>query len=653
MDLTSLGVKDNRIKQLARRNLTTVEDIQRFFPRKYFDYSHASELLPINANRHSAVVGTLMSVSKKKTNQTLMVKAKVFEPKSEKILNIIWIGHYYLYKIIQFWVKETVIACGELVYNEEYHSFHMKNPVVFDTDIDKNLRIYPVYRKMTGISSEFMQALIDASLGILTDDPLPEDLIRKYHLLPLSEALLAMHHPESLEDVEKAKKRFIYEQLTAFALRLECDTRDTSKGTLYNVKTIKSVEQYIKCLPYELTGSQKKVFEEMKKTAYNGMRINALVQGDVGSGKTVIAVLMMLAMADSGYQSVLMAPTVILASQHYETIAAVAEKFGYKAAFLSSDLKASEKKKLIKGIEAGEIQFIVGTHSVMADDVAYKNLALAVIDEEHKFGVQQRDRISERSRYGMHKISMSATPIPRTLAETIYGKNTTVYDLELPASRKPVQTAVFNIDQKIYEFIKKKVVDGQQAYVVCPFIDDSDNKFSVETVEDTCAKYKAFFEPLGIPVESVTGAKKQTEAEEILGRFRDGSVKILIATSIIEVGVNVPNANIIVINNAERFGLAQLHQLRGRVGRGSAQGYCILKSEDRENPRLSVLCRTTDGREIAKEDMALRGTGNILGTEQSGKNDEITLLLAYPNMYEYCKKDAVMLADRGIRPWQV
>ena len=653
MELASIGVKENRIKQFAKRNLTTVEDIQRFFPRKYYDYRQASELLPINANRQTAVVGTLMSVSKKKTNQTLMVKAKVFEPKSEKILNIIWIGHYYLYKIIQFWVKETVIACGELVYNEEYHSFHMKNPVVFDTDIDKNLRIYPVYRKMAGISADYMQNLVELSLGILTDDPLPEDLIRKYHLLPLSEALMAMHHPGSLEDVEKAKKRFIYEQLTSFALRLELDNREISKGTLYNVKSVQNVERYRESLPYELTDSQKKVFAEMKETAYNGMRINALVQGDVGSGKTVVAVLMMLSMADSGYQSVLMAPTVILASQHYETIAAAAESYGYKAALLSSDLKASERKKLLKGIEAGEYQFIVGTHSVMADDVVYQNLALAVIDEEHKFGVKQRDRIFERSRCGMHKISMSATPIPRTLAETIYGKNTTVYDLELPAARKPVQTAVFNHDQKIYEFIKKKVLDGQQAYVVCPFIEDPDDQFPVETVEDACAKYKAYFEPLGIPVESVTGALKQAEAEKILGRFRDGEIKILVATSIIEVGVNVPNANIIVINNAERFGLAQLHQLRGRVGRGSAQGYCILKSADRENPRLSVLCRTTDGREIAKEDMALRGTGNILGTEQSGRNDEITLLLAYPNMYEYCKKDAVLLADRGMKSWQV
>lgn len=651
MDLASLGVKENRIKQLSKRNLATVEDIQRFFPRKYYDYSRASELLPVNANRHTAVIGTLMSVSTKKTNNTLMVKAKVFEPKSEKMLNIIWIGHYYLYKIIQPWVKETVIACGELTYNEEYHSFHMSNPIVFDTQIDKNLRIYPVYKKMSGISAEFMQDLIDASLGVLTQDPLPEDLLKKYHLMPLTEALMAMHHPTSPADVEKARKRFTYEQLTAFALRLECEEREISKGTFFNIKSLKSVDQYIRSLPYELTDSQKKVFAEMRETAYNGMRINALVQGDVGSGKTVIAVLMMLAMADSGYQSVLMAPTAILAAQHYETISSVAESYGYKAAFLSSDLKTPEKRKLLKGIETGEYRFIVGTHSVISEDIVYKNLALAVIDEEHKFGVKQRDRIFERSRFGMHKLSMSATPIPRTLAATIYGKSTAVYDLELPAVRKPVQTAVFNNDLKIFEFIRKKVLDGQQAYVVCPFIDDPDNKYPVETVEDACIRYKEYFDPLNISVESVTGALKKADAEEILERFRKGNVQILIATSIIEVGVNVPNANIIVINNAERFGLAQLHQLRGRVGRGSAQGYCILKSADRENARLAVMCRTTDGLEIAKEDMALRGTGNILGTEQSGKSDEINLILTFPNMYEYCKKDAVMLADRGMRPW--
>lgn len=651
MDLASLGINENRIKQLEKRNLKTVEDIQRFFPRRYYDYSSKAILRPENAGRHAAVVGTLLSVSARKTNKTLMVTAKVFEPEAEKILNIIWIGHYYIYKSIKFWLKETVIACGELDYNEEYHSFHMKNPVIFDKQIDKNLRIYPVYKKMTGISAEFMQQLIDASLGVLTDDPLPADILNRYHLMPLADALNALHHPAQIEDVKKARKRFVYEQMLSFALRLETDSRNLSKGSIYNIKSVKSVQEYVRHLPYELTKSQKDVFAIMKETAYNGIRINSLIQGDVGSGKTVMAILMMLAMADSGYQSVLMAPTVVLAAQHYQAVADAADRFGYKTAFLTADLKAKEKKRLLQGIETGEYQFIVGTHSVMGNNIVYKNLALVVIDEEHKFGVKQRDLISNTC-YGTHKISMSATPIPRTIAETIYGRNVSVYNLELPAARKTIQTAVFNNDRKIYEFIEKKILrENQQAYVVCPFIDDPDEKTNVQTTEKTSEAYRTYFEPLGIRVENVTGKLKSAEAEEILRRFRNGETQILIATSIIEVGVNVPNANIIVINNAERFGLAQLHQLRGRVGRGSAQGYCILKSSDRDNPKLEIMCRTSNGFEISREDMKLRGTGDILGTDQSGKNDDINLILSYPNMYQYCKKDAADLADLGVKPW--
>lgn len=648
MELSVLGVKENRIKALAKRDLCTVEDIQRFFPRKYHDFTSNVELLPLNAGRHVAVVGELTSVSTKKTNNILMVKAKVLEPRSEKVLHIIWIGSYYLYKVIQDWESEKVIVCGELSYNEEYHSFHMKNPLVFDRNIEKNLCIHPIYKKMSGISEEYMDELIVKALEQPVTETIPEDMLKKYGLMPLRKALFTMHHPKSMQYLEQAKKRFVYEELLSFATKIEYDSREISKGTIYNVKTTKNTQQYISSLPYELTASQKKVFAEMKENAYNGIRINALIQGDVGSGKTVTAFLMMFAMADSGYQSVLMAPTVILAKQHYEKLSAAAEAFGYQVAFLSSETKAREKKEIIKGIETGAYQFIVGTHSVMNDSIPYKNLALAVIDEEHKFGVAQRNIVTQQSKFGMHKISMSATPIPRTLAETIYGNNVSVYDLEVPAIRKPIQTAIFNHDLKIYEFIKGKIDAGQQVYVVCPFIEDPEEKYDVQTIENTHEQYMAFFEPHGISVESITGKMDKRDVDQIIGRFKSGEVKILISTTIIEVGVDVPNANIIVINNAERFGLAGLHQLRGRVGRGKDQGYCILKSAERENPRLQIMCRTNNGFEIAKEDMLLRGTGDILGTEQSGQNEYINLILQYPNMYEFCKKDAKILADRGI-----
>ena len=648
MELAALGVKENRIKSLGKRNLCTVEDIQRFFPRKYYDFSANVELLPINAGMHVAIVGTLRAVSTKKTNGILMVKAKVYEPKSDKTLNIVWIGSYYLYKIIKDWKSEMVIVCGELSYNETFHSFHMTNPLVFDREIKKNLCIRPIYKKLSGFSEDYMNELVMKSLDQPAHEVIPADILKKYHLMPIDEALRVMHHPQSMQELDMAKKRFIYEKLLTFASKIEQESREVSRGSIYNIKSLKNTIKYISSLPYELTASQKKVFEEMKENAYNGIRVNALIQGDVGSGKTVTAFLFMFAMADSGYQSMLMAPTVILARQHYLELSKAAESLGYKTAFLTSETKAREKKEILKGIEAGDYQFIVGTQSIMSDSINYKNLALAVIDEEHKFGVVQRNLVMQRSKYGMHKISMSATPIPRTLAETVYGHNICVYDLETPSVRKPIQTAIFNNDIKIYEFIYEKIMAGQQTYVICPFIEDPEEKYSVETIESTYEKYQDFFQPLGITVECITGKMKPQESDHIIERFKAGEIKILIATTIIEVGINVPNANIIVINNAERFGLAGLHQLRGRVGRGTDQGYCILKSADKENPRLQIMCKTNNGFEIAKEDMLLRGTGDILGTEQSGQNEYINLILQYPNMYEYCKKDATILADRGI-----
>lgn len=649
MTLEALGITENRIKALEKAGLCTLENIQRFFPRTYYDFKNPTTLQkPLAEPRYTSVIGNVTSIKTDKTNETLMIKAKVTEKESGKTLHIIWIGAYYLYRIIKEWEGEDVIVCGKLEYRQEYHSYHMNNPIIFDRNIENNLKIYPVYKKMKGISQEFMDKTISQALRCPIEETLPAELIKKYHLLGLKEAISIMHSPDSMEDLDKARKRLVYDKLLYFASHIEKEDRFISKGSIYNIKTVAKTMKYIESLPFKLTDSQQNVFKSMKDAAYEGKRINALVQGDVGSGKTMIAFLMMFAMADSGYQSVLMAPTVILARQHYLSLKEAAEKFGYNVVFLSGDTPKKEKTRILKEIEQGECQFIIGTHSVLGDAITYKNLSLVVIDEEQKFGVQQREIVAEKAKYGVHKISMSATPIPRTLAGAVYGTGIEVYDLELPAERKPVQTAIFNNDQKIFEFILKKIKEGQQAYVVCPFIDDPEEKTSVQTVEVTYDNYCKYFHPKGIQIGCVTGKTKKQEADDIIAEFASGKTKILIATTIIEVGVNVPKANIIVINNAERFGLSQLHQLRGRVGRGSDPGYCILKSSDRENPRLLAICKTTNGFEIAKEDMRLRGSGNLLGTEQSGQNEYINLILQYPNMYEFAKRDAKELVDQGL-----
>lgn len=640
--LENLGISKNRIGALNKKGIFSVEDVQTFFPRKYYDFTKQESLKQQLSGEDAAIIGKLEKVTSDKKNNTLMLKAKVVDEVSGKTLHIMWIGSYYLKNIIKEWEGERVIACGQVTYFEQYSSYHMKDPVIFDRRIDKNLKVYTVYKKMSGISEEFMDQTITAAMSLRREETLPVSIRDKYHLMELNSAIHAMHRPVSMKEIEQAKKRFTYEKLFSFAVEIEKEEHSVSKGTIYNIKSLEHTSQYINDLPFELTDSQKAVFEDMKKKAVEGVRINALVQGDVGSGKTVQAFLMMFAMADSGYQSVLMAPTQILAKQHYEKIKESAEKYGYKAAYITGETKGKEKKNLLAGIAGGEYTFVIGTHSVLSSSIVYHKLALVVIDEEHKFGVSQRNQLTDKAKDGVHIISMSGTPIPRTLASTLYGASITVYDLKLPEGRKQTQTAIFNNAEKICKFIYQKSLQGQQAYIVCPWIEDAgDNKYEVDTVESVFKEYSEFFKMYpDIKIGKVTGKMKAEECDKVLEDFSQGKLQILISTTVIEVGVNVPKANIIVIHNADRFGLAQLHQLRGRVGRGSDQGYCILKSPNKENERLQIMCRTTNGLEIAQEDMRLRGTGNLLGTEQSGRSEYIDLILKYPNMYQYAKTDA-------------
>lgn len=641
MSLKDLGVSDNRIKALAKRNIRSVNDVQRFFPRAYYDFTTPKELSPIHADKFIAVVGTLEKVETKETNGLLMVKAKVKDEHTNKTLHVMWIGMYFMYKMIKDWPYGTrIIVCGKMTYSEEYRSFHMNNPLFFDCNIERQLRVYPVYKKMSGISEEFMGNVIRTAIHREVTETIPADLRAKYGLLEARQMILALHYPQSMKQLELAQKTLVYEELFSFALSVEKANREISKGSIYNIKSLKNIDSFVNSLAFPLTKSQKNMFDRIVELAFEGRRINALVQGDVGSGKTIAAFLAMLAMADSGYQSVLLAPTLILAKQHYQSILKYAESFGYKVALLTGETKQRERKQIYKGLESGEYTFVVGTHSVINPDIPYKNLALAVIDEEHKYGVEQRDQLTGRAKNGTHIISMSATPIPRTMAEAIYGTDKEIFDLELPENRKPVRTQIFDNDNGIYKFIYKKHQEGQQSYVVCPYIEE-DEKGEIKSVESTLKEYEDYFKNYpDIKVGVVTGKMKQEDADAVINSFEKKEIHVLISTTIIEVGVNVPSANVIVINNAERFGLAQLHQLRGRVGRGSDEGFCILKSADKENPRLKIMVNETNGYKIAEEDMKLRGTGNILGTEQSGKDKYINLIMQYPNMYEFCKRDA-------------
>ena len=642
MNLEELELKKAEITKLNKRGIMTVEDVQMFLPRTYYDFTEIKPLHPSLDGKFIAVVGTFAKMETKKTNQTLMLKAKVYEKDTEKKLNVMWIGNYYLKNIIKDWEGSEVIVCGKLTYSEDYHSFHMNNPIIFSQDIKKNLSVYPVYTKMSGISEEWMNKTIAKALERKIEDTLPEEIRKHYGLMSMSEAVLSLHYPKSMAQVESAQKRLVFNVLYNFACSIEERENAVSKSSVYNIKSYELLKKYAALLPFELTKSQKTAVNEMCLLERDGRRISALVQGDVGSGKTVVAFSMMFSMAGSGYQSVLMAPTEILAKQHYDELSKYANELGIETAFLSGTLKAKEKKTLYAKIKDGSIKLIVGTHSVVSEGLEYNDLALAVVDEEHRFGVAVEENLFAKSDKGMHVISMSATPIPRTITDVIFSDSTRIYDLERPSGRQEVQTCIFNNDEKIYNFLEKEIREGRQAYVVCPLIEDSDiesrkHVLSVERVEDN---YKKRFETSGIRIASVTGKTKKEESEDILNSFKDGEIDILISTTVIEVGVNNPNVSTIVISNAEMFGVAQLHQLRGRVGRGQYKGYCILKSADKENERLNMLCSTTNGFELAEMDAKLRGPGDILGERQSGKNRELELVLMYPEMYKYAQKEA-------------
>ena len=639
MNLEELGLKKAEITKLNNKGFYSVEDIQMFFPRTYYDFSEARALSPELNETFCAVVGNLEKVSTQKTNKTLMLKAAVRDNKTNRKLNVMWIGSYYLKEIISNWENETVIVCGKLTYSEEYHSFHMNNPVVFSRDIEKNLKIYPVYTKMEKISEEWMDKMIKRALEHKVEDTMPLDILTRRKLPSMPEAVFSMHYPKNFKQLENAQKRIIFNTLYDFACSIEKRNLSTSKGSVYNIRSIELVNKYALMLPFKLTKSQKDAFNEMRDMAADGRRVNALIQGDVGSGKTALAFLMMFAMAGSGYQSVLMAPTEILAHQHYEELKKYAEPLGVEVSYLCGSLKKKEKEEVLKKIASGETRLIVGTHSAASENVIYKDLALSVVDEEHRFGVGIEDALFSKSDKGMHTISMSATPIPRTITDVIFSGTTKVYDLERPAGRQEVQTTIFNNDAGIFKFIEKEVSSGRQAYVICPLVEKNAESNAL-SVEDTYAMYNKYFEAKGITVSYVTGKTKAKEQQEILESFVNNEIKILIATTVIEVGVNNPNVSTIVINNAERFGIAQLHQLRGRVGRGAYKGYCILKSTDTENERLKLLCSTTNGFELAEQDAKLRGPGDILGERQSGESKELELVLKFPNMYRIAQKEA-------------
>lgn len=636
---------------LKKRKMETVEDVCQLFPSKYYDFSFKNPLNTSRLDKNYAFVCKLVSYELKKQSSIYIVRCTLQDIYTQNELCVSWFGTTEMYNVLKkdYRPGDTCFIGGKLKASNKKNLFFMSNPIIFKKyDEESDCHIYTAYEKIRGISESNFERIINDCLEHATiPDKVPRELLHKYNLIPKDEAIREMHKPSSVEQIKRAKYRLNMDDLLYFALQLEEKNRNLPAGSVYGIHSLATTTKIIENLPFQLTKDQKSAYEELVNRIRSGKRLNALIQGDVGCGKTILAFLLMFVMADNGFQSVLLAPTQVLASQHYNELKEMAAPYDIDVVYIANGLKKKEREAILKSIEDGSALMIVGTHSVLSKEVKFHDLGLSITDEEHRFGVLQREEITTKAKAGMHTVTMSATPIPRSLSDVLLS-TTEVFNIQsMPNGRKPIQTAICASQNTIFQFIKKEIEKGHQAYVVCPLIEDKQGAMEgILSVEQTYAEYTDAFGKGAVAV--LNGKMKEDETENVIQSFKNGEIKILVSTTVVEVGVNVPNATVIVINNAERFGLASLHQLRGRVGRGNSPGYCILNSVHKDNKRLIALCKYKNGFQIAEADYALRGSGNILGTEQSGSNYYVELSMRYPDLFSELQKYAKKYMDTGV-----
>lgn len=652
MDISTLNIPPAKINQFSKKGINTIEDLLDFVPRKYLDYRHPKLFKDLVDGENVAVVATVLECT---YNIPKNYWRAIVEDDTHRMMDIYWFGNPY--GVNKVFAGDRYIFCGKVSYTFYTRRFTMTNPL-YSRDIESLQKMLPVYSKIQGMSEAYLKTCIDKTLDrFIPDEILEFDILDKYDLCFTPEKIRYIHQPSCPEDVEVATKRMVFDELFHLAIEMERTYVETRHSTDILIKTCNSIKSFLDTLPFKLTDGEESQLETVRsiiRKVNKGYLTTSLVQGDVGCGKTFVAILTMLAFAENGYQTVLMAPTTVLATQHYNEICSFVDKVpGITPILLTGNLKAKEKRIALEKIASGEANFIVGTHSLISDNVNFKNLGLCIVDEEHRFGVAQRDRIRSKLTSGIHTLSMSATPIPRTLGVSLYGEGTDIYTIsKMPNGRKPVETTICTNVDDAYDFIHQELEAGRQAYIICPLIEESDNEkmAEIESVEKTYQnlinKYKN--DPL-VKIAMVNGKMKQSEVTDIIQRFKNKEFNVVIATTIIEVGVNVPNSTVILIKNAERFGLAQLHQLRGRVGRGSFQSYCILNTAKEDVERLEVMTQTTNGFKIAEEDLRLRGMGDFLGTKQSGDIKNVMLMLANRELYNSIKSDVKLIFQDELR----
>ncbi len=653
IDISFLSLPSDKEKQFKNKKIDDMNTLVRYTPMRYYNVAQQSTDIALLNDAYEGrvveVVGELSDIEEDLYSHRVTVK---ISDKTGQI-TVTWFNQPYLAKRLHAGMTYSVVGKVQCFWGRA----SIPSPIFYSCDMRDFHRIIPQYTKITKMSQEYIQTCAYKSIEFIElakGDMLTQDQCDALNVPNDIEYVSNIHFPRNHDDIQRAARRYVVENLYPFAVHMAYKQRYADVSSRFFITKTEKTKEFIRSLPFPLTDDQKNAVVKLLQMIKSGKSVDALVQGDVGCGKTIVAIILAVAMAENGYQTAIMAPTNVLAEQHFSEFS----KYGLEPALLTGKMKAKEKKEMLQKVASGEASIIIGTHALIAESVTYKTLGMVIVDEEHRFGVSQREKLQEKAaELGMHKISMSATPIPRSLATAIYGKSTQLLDIHtMPAGRKAIVTSMCHHHKKLYAAMQREISRGHQCYMVCPFIEDStgDKTHGVMSADScydlTVSALKAY---PNIKIGKISGKMKASEIDEIIQQFVRNEIQILISTTIVEVGVNVPNATVMVIENAERFGLAQLHQLRGRVGRGNSQSYCVLmtESENKDNARLKIMLDTTDGFKIAEADALNRGIGDLSGEEQSGFTRIMELITAYPNLYKKIEA-AVGDSPRTEKDWE-
>ncbi|MCM1134192.1 MAG: ATP-dependent DNA helicase RecG [Clostridium sp.] len=622
--ITSLkGIGEKTAKLFYRLGISKTSELLFYYPRGYETFEPPVKLAKAATDKPVTLELFLLGDFKWKKVRNLSIGTGLCSDGENKI-SITYFNAPYLKKRLS--AGSSYLFRGKL--KIENGKYAMDQPKLYTWAEYEELmgQLWPCYSLTAGLTNRAVTKAVSQAVERFSEEEyLPEEVLKEYGLVSRLHAISQIHFPKDYDSLIEARRRLVFDEFFLFLLSVrKMKEYNEELLTDYPMMETAWTNRFLEKLPYRLTNAQQRVWGEIQRDLVSEKCMNRLIQGDVGSGKTILAFLALLLTVSNGYQGALMAPTEILATQHFEQMRHLTERYSlpFKPALLTGSLSAAAKKEIYRKIESGEVNVIIGTHALIQEKVSYKSLALVITDEQHRFGVRQREILGEKGGRA-NVLVMSATPIPRTLAIILYGDMHLSMVDELPVGRLPIKNCVVNTSyrKKAYEFITREVQKGNQAYVICPMVEaDEGSDSSIENVTDYCEKFRSIL-PEEIHVELLHGKMRPADKKRIMEAFANGDIHVLVSTTVIEVGINVPNATVMMIENAERFGLAQLHQLRGRIGRGQAQSYCIfINASDKEESmeRLKILNKSNDGFYIAEEDLKLRGPGDLFGIRQSG-----------------------------------